>query len=467
LRRSVPALLSNPLETLRKAGEAAGNAVVRVDLGLFRPYLVSRPEHLQHVLRDRADNYVRGGMLWRPLRRLFGDGLGSDGPAWQFRRNLIQPLFSAKYIAAFIDQLAIAVEEGAAALDEYARSGRSVDARVEMTRIIHRALIRVFFGDQIAAPQADRLGHAITSAFVSLNARLLFPFMPDAFPMPGDRTFLRARRDTQDVVTPLVAARSRQAATDAVDPAAGPGAMESSAVAPGGGSGGLDMVSLLCQARDETGAGLDDRQIRDDVVSMFAGASETSAVTLTWLWVALDAHPEVAERLYAEIDRVVGSGPASAAHVSALPYTKMVLHEVMRLYPVAWMIPREAVADDVIDGVRIRAGSTVLASPYLTHRMAEFWPDPEVFDPLRFTPQQADRRHRYAYLPFGAGPHQCLGSHFFMVEAQLIVAALLRRYRPVLQTQVPVTAQPAATLRPRRPVRLRLVPTAPDQSVPQ
>ncbi len=434
LRQTVPALLSDPLGVLENAGRRAGGSVVRVDLGLFRPYLVSHPLHLQRVLRDRADDYVRGGMLWRPLRRLFGDGLGSDGPAWEFRRKLIQPLFSAKYITSFVDQLASAIEEGAVHLERHARSGEAVDARVEMTRIIHRALIRVFFGDQISDTQAETLGGAITSAFVSLNARLLFPFMPDSVPMPGDHAFLRAKRDTTEVVEPLVAAR--RAEQEPVD------------------QDGLDMVSLLCRARDEHGIGLTDEQVRDDVVSMFAGASETSAVTLTWFWVALDEHPEVADAVYSEIDRVVGADPVSASHANALPYTRMVLQEVMRVYPVAWMIPREARVDDVIDGVPIRAGSTVLASPYLTHRMPEFWERPEAFDPLRFSPERSEGRHRYAFLPFGAGPHQCLGSHFFTVEAQLILAALLRRYRPVVQRSAPVVPQPAATLRPKHPVRL-------------
>jgi cytochrome P450 len=436
--RVMTGLARDPLAALESAARTADYAVVRINLGLFRPYVVSRPEHLQRVLRDEAATYGRGGMLWRPLRRLFGEGLGSDGPAWAFRRRLIQPLFSAKFVTSFLGQLSQALDEGITDLDRYAVSGAPIDARVEMTRIIHRALIRVFFGDRISGPDADKLGHAITSAFVSLNARLLLPFVPDAVPMPGDRAFLRAGRDADEVVAPLVAdCRRRLAGGD-------------------GTRGATDMVSLLCQARDEDGTGLDDQQVRDDVVSMFAGASETSAVTLTWLWVALDENPAVAAAMDAEIRAVVGTDRPDATHLAGLRYTKMVIQEVMRLYPVAWMIPREAGADDVIDGVRVDRGSTVLASPYLTHRMAEIWPDPLRFDPERFAPERDDGRHRFAYLPFGAGPHQCLGSHFFTIEAQLLLAMLLSRYQVRLDRSVPVRPAPAATLRPRKPVLLRL-----------
>jgi cytochrome P450 len=434
--RTIPALARNPLKAFEEVGRQADGAVVRLDLGPFRPYLISSPEHMQHVFRDNPDNYVREGMLWRPLRRMFGEGLGSDGPAWAHRRRLIQPMFSAKNVDAVLDELTRVIAEAVDALDPYARGAVPIDVRVEMTRIIHRALIRVFFGDGISTDDADRLGQAITGAFTSLGARLLLPFVPESFPLPGDSSFLRSTRMADDVVYPLIR-RCREANGSTMD-------------------GRRDMVSLLCQQRDENGDPMDDQRVRNDMVSMFAGASETSAVTLTWLWVALDAHPQIADRVYDEIDRVVGAGPLVPAHLGDLTYTKMVLQELLRLYPVGWIIPRMARESDVVDGALIPGGSTVLLSPYLAHRMQRLWERPAVFDPERFSPERSQRRHRFAYLPFGGGAHQCLGSHFFIVEAQLIVAALLHRYRPVLVGSAPITAQPAATLRPRQRVEVVL-----------
>lgn len=430
--RSVWALARDPLKTFAEVGRRSKGEVVRLNLGLSRPYVVARPEHLQHVLRDNADNYVREGMLWGPIRRLFGDGIGTEGPTWAHRRSLLLPMFSAKNVTAHLDELAAAIIDAVDRLHTHAHNGQPIDTKLEMTRIIHRALIHVFFGDAINTADADRLGHAIDAAFTALGPRMLLPFIPHSFPMPGDGAFRRANRTVDDILFPLIRDVRR------------------------GGARGKDMISLLCRGRDPAGKALTDQQVRDDAVSMFAGASETSAVALTWLWVVLHERPDIAANLYAEIDRAVGQDQPQPAHLAALPYTRMVLNELLRLHPVAWIIPRQAKEHDILGGVRIKAGSTVLASPYLAHRIAEFWENPDEFDPRRFSPEQAQRRHRFAYLPFGGGPHQCLGSHFFMVEAQLVVATILSRYRPTLHTTSPVIAQAAATLRPKRTVELLL-----------
>jgi cytochrome P450 len=434
LHRTLSGLLSNPLRTFDDIGRRSGGAIVQLDLGLSRPCVVARPEHLQHVLRDHATNYVREGMLWGPIRRLFGDGIGTEGPTWAHRRELLLPIFSAKNITTHLEELAAAIIEAVDRLDSYARTGQPIDTKFEMTRIIHRALVQVFFGDAISATDADRLGRAIDAAFTALGPRMLLPFVPESVPMPGDGAFRRANQVVDDVLFPLIRSIRQHGAT------------------------GNDMISILCRGRDEHGRTLTDQQVRDDAVSMFAGASETSAVALTWLWVVLHTRPAIAAELYDEIDRVVGTGPPSPVHLASLPYTKMVLQELLRLHPVAWIIPRQANDDDVIDGVRIKAGTSVLASPYLAHRIAEHWEDPDTFDPQRFAPDRAQRRHRFAYLPFGGGPHQCLGSHFFTVEAQLIVATILSRYRPVVDGSSPVIARAAATLRPKRTVKVLLVP---------
>lgn len=432
IHRTLPALARNPLRAFEEIGRETEGAVVRLDLGLHRPYLVSRPEDMQHVLRDRADNYVRDGMLWKPLRRLFGRGLGMDGPDWARSRQLMLPVFSARNVATIMGELTAALTDAIDELDRYARDGEAIDTRVEMTRIIHRALIRVFIGDGMSTADADRLGHAVTAGFTSIGPRLLLPFVPDSVPLPGDAAFMRAVRLADSIVTPLVRQRQRDGAT------------------------GNDLVSLLCRARDENGDPIDEELVRNDVVAMFAGASETSAVTLTWLWVLLDQHPEVAARLYDEVDRVVGDGKPGPDHVPKLVYTKQVLQELLRLYPVGWIIPRTAREADVIDGVEIPAGSTVLVSPYLTHRMERYWERPYDFDPERFGPERSGRRVPSSYVPFGLGAHQCLGSHFFMVEAQLIVAIMLSRYRVHVRGSAPVVPQAAATLRPRGRVEVML-----------
>jgi cytochrome P450 len=191
---------------------------------------------------------------------------------------------------------------------------------------------------------------------------------------------------------------------------------------------------------------------------MFAAGTESTALTLTWLWVVLDAHPDVATRMADEIGSVAGADRViGLAHLPRLTYTKMVLQELLRLYPVGWIMPRTAAADDVIGGVPIKAGETVLFSPYLMHRLDSLWERPHEFDPERFAPGRA-AGYGFSYVPFGAGPHTCLGSHFFMTEAQLIIAAVLSRYRPGLREGLSITPRALASIRPNRQVEMILRP---------
>jgi cytochrome P450 len=432
LYRTIAGLIRDPLKTFEEIGRESNGEIVRLNLGPFRPYLLTNPEHVQHVLRDRTDNYVRQGMMWKPFRRLVGDGIAGEGAQWNVRRRFLQPFFSGKHISSVTGQMAQAIVEAVDELGRRADERRPVDASLEMTRIVHRAVIRVFFGDRISAADADRLGSAIATAFTALGFRMLLPFVPHAIPLPGDRAFKRAVRVVDEVMFPIVRAARHEA------------------------TGGTDVVSALCRAVDEDGGQLSDRQVRDDLVAMFVAGSESTALALTWLWVLLDAHPEVAAKLYDEVEQVVGTDRPDRRHLADLRYTKMVLQELLRIYAVGWLVPRRAVAADVVDGVPIERGATVLISPYLTNRMESLWDRPDVFDPDRFSPEHAQPRHRFSYLTFGGGPHQCLGSHFFTIEAQLIVATLLARYRVELYRSEPVEARAVLTVQPRRPVELIL-----------
>jgi enediyne biosynthesis protein E7 len=436
LRTTVAALRGDPLATLLEVARAADGQLVRLDLGLLRPYLVTDPAHVQHVLRDHTSDYVRQGMFWKPLRRLFGSGILVDTPQWEHSRQRLTPLFSGRNIDALIDEMADTIRSSVEELHPRLTATDGIDAADATAAIVQRLVSRVFFSDRITREQIDRLIPAIDTAGVAVAPRLLLPSVPHIVPLPGDRAFRRSVATIDEVMYPLVR-RTR---------------------AEGGAA--TDIAATLCRATDSSGRPLSDAQIRDDVVSMFAAGTETTATALVWFFVAVGARPDVAKRLRAEIDRVVGDDHINAAHLSQLKYLKMVLQELVRLYPVGWLIPRTAARDDVIGGFRVPAGSTMLISPYLTHRLPRYWARPDEFDPLRFGPDAPSNRHRYAYFPFGGGPHTCLGSHLFTVEAQLIVATLLNRYRIRVPDALSITPMPAASLRPRQHVRLRLLPLA-------
>ncbi len=417
------------LEAFEQIGQRCADRPARLNLGLFRPYLVTHPDQVRQVLRG-GETYVREGMIWQPLRRLEGHGIAGEGPRWRTSRRILQPQFTARHVASLSSLMAEAACESFDLLATEAPG--PVDLPLAMTRFTHRVLTRVFFNDRITLAECDRLGEAIGTAFRSIGLRIVMPFLSNAVPVPGDRTFRRAVRTVDEIIQPLIA-QSRAA-------------------------GGDDLITLLLHATDDNGQRLSDRAVRDDVVAMYIAGTETTALTLTWLWLLVDAHPEVGERLTAEVHQVVGDGPPRAEHLSELTYTRMVIHEVLRLYPIGWMVPRTVARPDTLGGVELRPGDTVLLSPYLTHRLPEYWPDPRTFRPERFAPGREAGRHRFAYVPFGGGPHQCLGNHFALRESELAVAGMLSRFRPEVVHPQSLEAKVSLVLEPRQRPRLRLHP---------
>ncbi|TDB71076.1 cytochrome P450 [Micromonospora sp. KC723] len=434
LRRTLPGLLRDPLGTLVALADAAPHQVVRLNLGTLRPYLVAEPAHVQHVLRDNAANYTGSGGRRRLPRRLCGDGILYAGQEWGEDRWRLQPHFTAKRIDAAVDDLGRAISDAVDELAGPARDGAPVDAATEVSRIISRAVSRVFFGGKLSAADVARVVAEQDNAATSLHHRLLVPFLPAAVPLPGDRAFRRAVHNIDEILLPLV--RAERA----------------------GGEGGDDIIAALARARDAHGNKLDEQRIRDDLLAVLVATAETPHVVLTWLFPLLEQLPDVAVRLYDEIDRVVGPGDAvSREQLGQLHYTRMVLDELLRAYPSGWLVPRTAIGDDVIGGTRIKAGGTVLLSPYVTQRLARCWPRPEVFDPERFAPGRPGRVHPYAYYPFG-GAQQCLGQYLFRLEAPLVVATLFSRFRYRLCEPGMPHPRLAASLRPRERVPLMLTP---------
>ncbi|PZG24432.1 cytochrome P450 [Micromonospora craterilacus] len=432
---ALPQAIRGAHQALVDVGNASGGEVVRLGLGVSSPYLVTNPEHVQQILQDRAANYPRGDdtALWRSVRKLVGDGILAEGDTWMASRKTLAPLFRRGRIDGLTDTMADAIDEATSRLDEVAGTGTVVDIGAELSRIVCAAIMRVFFDSRVSVDDALRIMAAQEAIVTAMAPRILAPFVPWWVPMPGDRRFHRAVQTIDDILLPVLREALRQ---------------------PGDGD---DVLSTLARARRD-GQPLTERQMRDDLVSMVAVTTETSYVVLTWLWPVLANHPDVASRLYAEINDVVDGGPVRAEHLPQLTYTKMVLDELLRLYPAGWIVPRRAVAADVLGGVRIDKGATVILSPYATQRMTAYWgPDAEDFDPERFAPGRADtERHRQAYYPFGIGMHRCLGEHLFHLEALLIVASLLSKFDFTLTDESVPGPRVAASLRPRRRVELTL-----------
>lgn len=423
---------------LDEINQKYNGAVVAVEMRpRFVPYLVGDPDLVEQVWNgSREGNYGRYGMMWEELGKLQGKaGIGAEGPAWKSSRDVLQPIFTGRSVRGLIPAMAAGVGEAVENLQrKIGPSGGSVSLAKEMMQITHRVLGKTFFGERVPAEQAWRVGANIDLSFEAMQSRVAFPGLPEWIPMPGDRRHRSAKRKVDDIVYPLVErARNEQL--------------------------GPDVISMLAHAKDEAGEPIDIDRVRNDVVGLFTGGTETTALTLTWVLIVLSERPDIAARVQSEVDEVIG-GPGNSVqpdHLAALTYTKMVLDETLRLYPPAWMLPRGVVREDVLGGVAVKPGDNVIVSPYVTQRMKSLWEEPLSFIPERWGPD-APKRHRYAYFPFGGGVHRCIGAYFFELEAQLALATLLTRFRVGVRAPRGTRPQAGIALKPKHEVLLDLSP---------
>jgi cytochrome P450 len=402
-------------------------------------FLVVHPDHIKHILLDNARNYPHAEFQNASWRTIVGEGLVvSDGDFWLRQRRLMQPAFHRARIAAFVKLMTDTIGEMLDRWQVRADRGEALDMQSEMMQLTLNILARTMFSADVG-PEAAAIGRAVTVELEYANRRLLSPVhLPESFPTPGNRRFVQARATLDRIVYRLIAER-RKSQED---------------------SG--DLLSMLLNARDpETGESMTDRQLRDEVMMMFIAGHESTAMALTWAWYRLAMHPHARNRVRAEAEEVLGDRTPGVPDLEKLQYTSMVLDEAMRLYPPFWAVLRQPKAADEIGGYHIPAGANVFVSPYVTHRHPAFWENAEGFDPERFTAERSAGRHRYAYFPFGAGSRKCIGESFASFEMQLTVAMAAQRFRVDLVPGQDVALQPGLSLRPRRPILMKLAPAGP------
>jgi cytochrome P450 len=276
------------------------------------------------------------------------------------------------------------------------------------------------------AHDVSTVGQAVTTLVKLLGDYVYAPFPPLSVPTPRNRHMRAAIHELDAVVSGIIKERRANYADSG------------------------DLLSMLLLARDlDSGEGMSDHQVRDEVMTVLLAGHETTANALTWTWYLLSQHPKIEGRMHAELATVLGGELPTIEHLPHLTYTAMALQVALRLYPPIWVLSRQALADDELGGCTVSQGSMVILSPYATHRHPAFWEQPEVFDPERFTPERVAARPHFAHFPFGGGPRQCIGSSFAIMEAQLILATVAQRYRLRLVSGHPVVPEAKLTLRPR------------------
>lgn len=430
---STLSLQQNPLgflgDLVRQYGDIAQFRLLHMPI-----IVLNHPDYVKRVLLENHANYDKDVFVFHLLRPMMRDGLVTNvgGEPWLRQRRLVQPAFHRSRVAALgrlITDLVFAFlqqwEETSVA------QGQPFDVALEMTHLTLQIISKALFDIDISEKTSE-FGKAFAEANRILTSFARFPFPPLNFPTPAHIRLWAAIKRMDNIALTVIQQRRQ--------------------------SGDVgDLLSMMIAAGGDAGESMSDPQLRDEVMTLLLAGHETSANAISWAWYLLGMHREVEERLYAELTSVLAGRTPTPEDLPQLPYLQMIVQESLRLYPPTWQLMRRAREEDVIGGYTIPARSTLFWSQYWLHRHPDFWPDPERFDPERFTAEQVARRHRYAYMPFGIGPRMCIGQSLALTEIQLVLATIAQRYRLVLVSGHQVEALATLALRPKNGVLVNLV----------
>ncbi len=403
---------------------------------IFRKlFVTSDPDVFSHVLQKNQKNYVKS-VAYRHLRMALGNGLvTSEGDYWRKQRRLVQPVFYKAALENLFLRMVTVADRFITELEQKAYAGQPLELTREMMAVTADITLQTLFSSENSADISEmyRIMADTQDYIIFRTAR---PHLtPLVFLNGRHRRFLRDIRWFDQYIYGMIEDRKKMEAPPA------------------------DLLTLLTQQVDaDTGERMTDKQLRDEAITLYAAGHETSSTALSWTLYLLAKHPEAFLRVRAEADAAFGNEPPAFAALRLLPYTQQVLQESMRLYPPAFALGRQPVADDLILGHPVPAGSIVFLSIAALHRDPAFWEKPDDFFPDHFDPAIEKERNRMAYLPFGAGPRMCVGNHFAMMEMQLLLALIVRRFDLELDPLHPVVPEPLITLKPKYGIRMSFRP---------
>ena len=402
-------------------------------------WLLSHPDHAQYVLADNASNFL--SMVGDGPDPLLGRGLfASQGDFWRRQRRMVSPSFHRPRLARMVEGM---VRDVHALADEWTplvNTGTPVELLAPMRRLALRMLGTSIFSEDVYASQEElrqsmdtfaRLVHGPRDSLLQAIAGLLRLHGGRA------RLFFGAVEQLNRVFYRLIAERRQSPA------------------------GKEDVMAMLMEVRDNQGVAMTDTELRDELVNLYVGGYESTAVALTWILYEVARHPEVEQRVRDEVARLTGGQPLTAESLQSLHYTRAVVEETLRVHPPAWNFVRRTLKEDRIGEWTLAPDTKILISPYILHRHPAFWQEPERYMPERFLSEQKEGRHRFAYLPFGAGQRQCVGIGYTLTLLTISLATLVQRHQLRLAPKHPVIAMAGSTRRPRDGVVATLHPAPP------
>jgi cytochrome P450 len=428
LHRNQTGILENFARMRKEYGD-----IVYTKFGPIHNYILFHPEDVNYVLVKNQKNFVKG-IGYDGFRLLVGQGLvTSDGDMWRQQRKMMSPHFTPNAMRNYSDMMAETVNHMLEGWETAAQRGETLHMDTEMMRLTMSVIGRALFSLDLGNTPTE-VGHALQEAFAFIPTRSLNPLIPMWFPRESHRRFRR----NEKIIDAFIAKQIETGRSS---------------------EGQENLLQIMLKAQDEeTGRGMDDRQLRDELVTLFFAGFETTARSLTWGWYLLDRHPEVLERIAAEADTVLAGRHPTHADLGKLTYTRQVVDETLRLYPPTAMLARQTIDEDEIGGYPIPVRGMITLVPWIVHRHTDFWPEPEKFDPERFTAEASAKRPKYAYIPFAAGPRVCLGNSFALMEMVYAFAMAAERFRFERINDEPIKAEFSGATRPARPLMMRVTP---------
>ena len=405
------------------------NGVFRFRMLHETAYVVNEPGYLEQVFITNRSNFIKG-RSWKTTRIFGGDGLlTSEGDFWLRQRRLSQPAFHRERLVGYSQVMS----QYASRMVESWKQGETHNIFRDMRQLTLEIVCKTLFDADITneGQKVGELVEAAVMAFNTLNNKTLnFPLN---VPTRDNLQFKQASQKLDQFLYSLIDQRRTNASQDKGD-----------------------LLSTLVSVHDEDGSQMTTRQLRDEVLTLLMAGHETTASVLTWALYLLSKHPTIEARLSAELDEVLEGRPPTLSDLTKLTYTEQVIKETLRLYPSFWITVRDVVGECEIGGYTIPAGVRVCIMPWVIHRDPRYYSDPETFNPERWTPEFSKQLPKFAYLPFGAGPRQCIGNAFAMIEAQIVLTSILQRYNLALSSDQSVIPARSILLRPQSNVDMIL-----------
>ncbi len=371
-------------------------------------YLVNHPEQVKEILTSKMSIYSKRTASFKILKTVLGESIfTATTEVWKRKRRLAQPYFHKKIISNLGNIMTDAIEEMLEQWEQKYDTDETVDVTDAMMRLTLDVVVKTLFSTALSKAEIQRVADVFTPILKETNNRMFYPVkFLSQLPTKRNKAYQENVNTLNEIILGIIGKRRTSKEKH------------------------MDLLQMLMDARDEeTGDGLSNKELRDEVMTIFIAGHETTANAMSWLWCVLNERQDIRERINDEVKTVLGKRKPTAADFPNLPYALNVFKEILRVYPPVPAFTRRLEEDDKLGDYQLKGGNDVIVSSYLLHRLPEFWENPEVFNPDRFIKEKERQRHNFAYLPFGGGPRICMGNNFAMMEAVFIIVMTAQRFK--------------------------------------